>query len=174
MPTMIETDGRLLPSGPQENASIDAVSRRALLAAFAAVGASTILPRPARAAEGVAINVWKSRYCGCCGGWVDYMRTKGYRVNVTAIEDMDPLKTRLGIPRDLESCHTAKVGDYLIEGHVPEPAIAKLLAERPAVKGLALPGMPAGSPGMDGAPGVYDVIGFDGAGKSSVFLRTGA
>lgn len=174
MPIAVKADGRLAPTGAQKRASIEGVSRRALLAAVAAVGASTILLRPARAADGVSIDVWKSRYCGCCGGWVDYMRAKGYRVNVTAVEDMDPLKARFGVPADLASCHTARIRDYLIEGHVPEPAIAKLLAEQPALKGLALPGMPSGSPGMDGTPGVYAVVGFDGAGKTSVFLRTGA
>ncbi|MCB1543967.1 MAG: DUF411 domain-containing protein [Methylobacteriaceae bacterium] len=151
-----------------------AVSRRALIAALAAFGAGTLVRSPARAADGVSVDVWKSPYCGCCGGWIDYMRAKGYRVNVTAVEDMDPVKIRFGVPADLTSCHTAKIGDYLIEGHVPEPAIAKLLAERPALRGLALPGMPEGSPGMDGPPGVYAVVGFDGAGRTSIFLRTGA
>ncbi len=150
-----------------------AISRRALLAVLSALGAATVVHSPARAGKTV-VEVWKSAYCGCCGGWIDYMRAKGYRVDVTDVEDMDPIKARFGVPDALTSCHTAKIGEYLIEGHVPEPAIAKLLAERPALKGLALPGMPAGSPGMNGAPGVYTVIGFDAAGKADAFMRTGA
>ena len=162
------------PIATAATTSDGAVSRRALMVALAAFGSTMLMRGQARAASGVSVDVWKSPYCGCCGGWIDYMRAKGYRVNVTAVEDMDPVKVRFGVPADLTSCHTAKIGDYLIEGHVPEPAIAKLLAERPALNGLALPGMPEGSPGMDGPPGVYAVVGFDGAGRTSIFLRTGA
>ncbi len=115
-------------------------------------------PQPAKAG---AITVWKSPTCGCCGGWVDYMRGKGYQVAVNLVADPDPIKAKLGVPEALYSCHTAKVDGYLVEGHVPEAAVAKLLAERPDLKGIALPGMPDGAPGMDGTPGIYRIVGFD-------------
>lgn len=165
---------RLLSRTAAQTEIAGAVSRRALLAALTALGVTTVIRGSVRAAEPVAVEIWKSPSCGCCGGWVDYMRARGYRVDVTAVEDMEPIKARFGVPDALTSCHTARIGDYVIEGHVPEPAIAKLLAERPALKGLALPGMPVGSPGMDGAPGVYTVIGFDSAGAAQAFMRTGA
>lgn len=119
------------------------------------------------------ITVWKSATCECCGGWVDYMRGKGYRLTVNVVPDPDAIKASLGIPESLYSCHTAKIGDYLVEGHVPEKAVAKLLAERPALKGIALPGMPPGSPGMDGAPGIYRIVGFEANGRIRGFVESG-
>lgn len=152
------------------------VARRALLVALVYGGASVALRMRAfaqtAAGDARLVEVWKSPYCGCCGGWVDYMRAKGYRVNVTEVEDVDAIKARFGIPPALHSCHTAKIGGYFVEGHVPEPAIAKLLTERPDVKGVALPGMPEGSPGMNGRPGVYEVVSFDAAGRARPFLTT--
>jgi hypothetical protein len=126
--------------------------------------------QPAKAGT---ITVWKSPTCGCCGGWVDYMRGKGYQVSVNLVANPDPIKVTLGVPEALYSCHTAKIDDYLVEGHVPEAAVAKLLAERPKLKGIALPGMPQGSPGMDGVPGVYRVVGFDANGRIRRFAEVG-
>jgi len=100
------------------------------------------------------------------------MRKLGYKVDVNELEDVASKKTAMGVPEELWSCHTSKVGDYLIEGHVPEPAMAKLLTERPNVKGLALPGMEQGAPGMGGAPGTYRVLAFDRDGRSRLFLTT--
>jgi hypothetical protein len=152
------------------------ISRRALLLGLAVVGggagvAWSVLgsTQPAKA----AITVWKSPTCGCCGGWVDYMRGKGYQVSVNLVADPDPIKARLGVPAALYSCHTAKIDDYLVEGHVPEAAVAKLLAERPNLKGIALPGMPEGSPGMDGTPGIYRIVGFDANGRIHRFAEVG-
>ncbi len=153
------------------------VSRRALLigvtvAAGGGALAWTLLGSTESASAGT-ITVWKSPTCGCCAGWVSYMRGKGYRVNVTDVGDIVPTKVRFGIPEALHSCHTSKIDNYIIEGHVPADAIAKLLAQRPDLKGIALPGMPAGSPGMDGVPGIYHVVGFTDDGHLAGFANVG-
>ena len=85
-------------------------------------------------AKAGTITVWKSPTCGCCGEWVTYMRRKGYQVSVNLVANPEAIKANLGVPASLYSCHTAKIDDYLVEGHVPEAAIAKLLAERPNLK----------------------------------------
>lgn len=93
--------------------------------------------------------VHKSASCGCCGLWVEHMRTAGFAVEVRNTDDLNPLKERVGVPYGKGSCHTAEVGGYFIEGHVPADDVKRLLAEQPDAKGLVLPGMPAGSPGME-------------------------
>jgi hypothetical protein len=93
--------------------------------------------------------VHKNESCGCCNGWVDHMRAAGFAVEVRNEDNLDPVKTRLGVPPGKGSCHTAEVGGYLIEGHVPAEDIRRLLAQRPDARGLVLPGMPLGSPGME-------------------------
>ena len=103
----------------------------------------------AETAVATTIEVVKSPYCGCCTQWVDYLRREGFEVRVTDVEDVTPTARRLGVPDDLRSCHTASVEGYAIEGHVPAADIRRLLAERPAAAGLAVPGMPIGSPGME-------------------------
>jgi len=104
--------------------------------------------------------VHKDPSCGCCGSWIAYLRTAGFSVEVIETADVDRVKTRLGVPSGLESCHTAEIGGYVIEGHVPHTAIRRLLAEKPRAIGIAVPGMPPSSPGMDvpGARDIYDVI----------------
>jgi hypothetical protein len=109
------------------------------MAAPAAVTADTVL-------------VHKSPSCSCCSGWVEHLRQSGFIVEVDDTDAMDPIKARLGVPTEKAACHTAEVGGYFIEGHVPAADVRRLLAERPAARGLALPGMPMGSPGM-GPPG---------------------
>lgn len=115
-------------------------------------------------------TVYHDPNCGCCGGWVAHMRSAGFQVNVIDTDDLAGIKNRFAIPSDLASCHTAKIGNYLIEGHVPARAVQRLLVERPAAAGLAVPGMPTGSPGME-APGApdetYDVMLFGPWGKRS-------
>jgi hypothetical protein len=103
----------------------------------------------AQSALAATIEVVKSPYCGCCTFWVDYLRREGFEVRVIDVEDVTPTARRLGVPDDLRSCHTASVEGYAIEGHVPAADIRRLLAERPAAAGLAVPGMPIGSPGME-------------------------
>lgn len=113
------------------------------------------------------MTVSKDPQCGCCDGWVDYLRKAGLNVSVTATANMDAVKKRLGVPDDLASCHTGEIGGYVIEGHVPYPSIRKLLTEKPRAVGLAVPGMPQSSPGMDvpGASDVYEVVLFGTEGR---------
>ncbi len=97
--------------------------------------------------------------CGCCSGWVQHLRDAGFTVRVEVTSDLGMIRTRLGVPMELAACHTAEVAGYLLEGHVPATAVKHLLAERPSAKGLAVPGMPVGSPGMEGAqPQPYTVV----------------
>lgn len=150
------------------------ISRRALVISLAgAAGASAFgwsLLGSSEPADAQTITVWKSSTCGCCGVWVAYMRGKGYRVNVNNVSDPDSIKRSFGIPSGLYSCHTAKIGNYIVEGHVPAAAVATLLEQQPELKGIALPGMPSGSPGMDGPPGVYRIIGFSADGSTHRFI----
>lgn len=95
------------------------------------------------------VEVFKSPTCGCCSGWVDHLRQAGFQVEVTETDDLEPIRKELGVPYGKGSCHTARVGGYVVEGHVPATDIQRLLAERPDVRGLVLPGMPLGSPGME-------------------------
>jgi hypothetical protein len=142
------------------------------VSALAGGGAAWWLLRPAASLAGPEVTVWKSPLCGCCGGWIAYMQGRGYKVTVNNVEDLDRYRQMLGVPDSLLSCHTARVAGYLVEGHVPEPAVARLLRERPDIKGIALPGMPVGAPGMDGKPGTYEVLAFDKDGRSRLFLKT--
>lgn len=118
------------------------------------------------------MTVYKSPTCGCCVAWVDHLRANGLTVEVVDEPQMNPLKGSLGVPGDLRSCHTATIGDYVVEGHVPAQDIQRLLAERPAVRGLAVPGMPIGSPGMEMGDRVdpYEVIAFKGE-QRTVFAQ---
>lgn len=100
--------------------------------------------------NGIMAMVYKSPSCGCCGVYASYMDKQGYQVERHNIEDMSEVKDRFGIPYELESCHTMEVGGYVVEGHVPNEAIEKLLGEKPDIKGIGMPGMPSGSPGMPG------------------------
>lgn len=116
-------------------------------------------------------EVWKSQSCGCCTGWVSYLEAKGYTVTVHDVDDVDPIKDQLKVPEEARSCHTAKIGDLVVEGHVPVEAIDKVLAERPkGVTGIAAPGMPSGSPGMDVDKKPYPVVTF-GNGKTTLLGR---
>ena len=116
------------------------------------------------------ITVYKDPNCGCCRNWIAHLIKNGYRVDAKDTPDMDQIKTTLGVPTALHSCHTAIVAGYLIEGHVPAADIDRLLATKPKVKGLAVPGMPMGSPGMEGgAKQHYQVMAFDRTGKARVF-----
>lgn len=115
-----------------------------------AVAASTPVTTPHEAVAGMPkVLVHKSPSCGCCGLWVEHLRKSGFPVEVRNEENLNPTKQRLGIPPGKGSCHTAEVDGYVIEGHVPVEDIQRLLSERPRARGLVLPGMPAGSPGME-------------------------
>jgi len=111
------------------------------------------------------VRVYKSPTCGCCSAWSEHLKENGFEVELVDTNDMPTVKVALGVPYELGSCHTAEVGDYLVEGHVPADDIKALLSEAPSgVRGLAVPNMPIGSPGMETpgmAPESYDVIAFD-------------
>ncbi len=123
------------------------------------------------AATGPLVTVYKSPTCGCCANWVEHMKAEGFQVEVHDVPDVRPTKRTHGVPGHLESCHTALAGGYAIEGHVPADVIRRLLAEKPQVAGIAVPGMPVGSPGMEmGArKDPYDVIAFTKDGQTSVY-----
>jgi hypothetical protein len=118
-----------------------------------------------------AVIVNKSPTCGCCSRWIDHLRANGFRVDAHDVSDMERVRREAGVPPRLGSCHTARIGSYVIEGHVPATEIRRLLREAPPVQGLAVPGMPIGSPGMEmGARRqAYEVLAFDEAGRTSVY-----
>ncbi len=144
------------------------LDRRRFLTVLGTAGA-VLAMKPAFAETGLPkVVVSKDPSCGCCSGWVDHIRAAGFPVEVRDTPAINQVKVRLGVPQDLASCHTAEVGGYVVEGHVPADAIKRLLAERPQVKGVAVPGMPVGSPGME-VEGVendtYDVVLFGPTGQ---------
>lgn len=116
-----------------------------------AVAMTTTSPESAATASNPLplVVVHKSASCGCCGLWVEHMQQAGFTVEVRNLDNVNPVKQRLGVPLGKGSCHTAEVGGYFVEGHVPADDVKRLLAQKPAAKGLVLPGMPAGSPGME-------------------------
>ncbi|MFQ5569114.1 MAG: DUF411 domain-containing protein [Rhodothermales bacterium] len=125
--------------------------------------------------ETETVVVYKSPTCGCCGKWVDHMREAGFEVEVHDLDNLSTVKATHGVLPKVASCHTALVGGYVVEGHVPATYVKKLLEERPAVTGIAVPGMPMGSPGMEGPTSVdYDVLTFDKTGKTAVFAHVKA
>ena len=148
-------------------------TRAAMLVAACTIGLACSGDRSAReepTGNATLITVYKSPTCGCCTAWVDHLRNEGFRVVAIDTTDLEPIKRRYDVPRRLSSCHTAVVGNYVIEGHVPAADIRRLLAERPQIRGLAVPGMPQGSPGMEtGVTERYDVLALMGDGKATVF-----
>ena len=149
---------------------MDLLSRRHLLAGLAVLAAL----RPALAATAPQVEVWKNRGCGCCTAWAQHLERSGFVVAaVHEVDDAAAIGAAAGVPADLAGCHTAKVAGYVVEGHVPAAAVQRLLAERPAVQGLAVPGMPLGSPGMEvpGQPAEpFDVIAFAADGSRALFM----
>jgi hypothetical protein len=156
----------------------ESMSRRAMLASLmkataVGCGIAAALPMVAHA-DAPSITVYKDPSCGCCTKWVEHLRAAGLRPAVHDRGDMDALKDSLGVPPSLRSCHTAVAGKYVIEGHVPASDVTRLVAAKPkGVLGLAVPDMPAGSPGMEmpGRHDAYEVIAFSANGKTSVFAR---
>jgi hypothetical protein len=143
------------------------VTRRIIL--LSGVGAVMLLSRTAMSAWPM-VTVHKDPNCGCCGGWVAHLETHGFQVKVIETTELNRVRARLGVPFDLQACHTAQVAGYLIEGHVPATALEKFLREKPVALGLAVPGMPSGSPGMTGDYEEYDVILF-GKNERRVYSR---
>jgi len=119
-----------------------------------------------------SVIVYKDPNCGCCSKWVEYMKNNGFNVTAIDTSDVAGVKAKYGIGPELQSCHTAIIGDYAVEGHVNAEEIHRMLKEKPAIAGLAVPGMPTGSPGMEGAiREKYDILTFDRAGKTTVYAQ---
>jgi hypothetical protein len=147
---------------------LDKMSRRGLLLMLA----STAAPFGAGSSQAAAlppVMVYRDPSCGCCESWSAYLRANGFAVTIISRTDMESVKARLKVPDSLISCHTAEIGGYVVEGHVPLAALRRLLDERPQVIGISAPGMPVGSPGMEGGgkPEAYDVVLFGSAGQFS-------
>ena len=142
--------------------------RRALLVSLA------LAPLPLMAQPATLVEVWKTPSCGCCKDWVEHLRANGFEVRTHEDTDTTSVRERNRIPNDYGSCHSAVVGKYALEGHVPAREIARLLKEKPDAVGLAVPGMPLGSPGMDGPEYggrrmAYDVLLILSSGEAKVF-----
>lgn len=136
----------------------------ALLALGACTGSGATVSAP--------IEVFYAPSCSCCGRWVSHLEENGFEVAVTAVADVAVVRRERGVPPNLAACHTAFIGGYFIEGHVPAADIRRLLAERPAVQGLAVPGMPSGSPGMSAEnPIPYNTLVLDADGNVEIYAR---
>ena len=146
------------------------IDRRTMIGLALAAIPAVACSRPAKAAE---INVYKSPYCGCCGAWVDNLKVSGLKVVVHEMEDVTPIARKAGVPDEARSCHTAIVDGYFVEGHVPASDIRKLLRERPKARGITVPGMPIGSPGMEQGDRkeTYATLIVDRSGVTRVFAR---
>lgn len=155
--------------------SIESLCTRRALVLGAAQIAGALSPSRISWATGALprMIVTRDPNCGCCGAWVAHVKAAGFPVEVVEAADLAPLKAKLGVPENLASCHTAEVGGYVVEGHVPADAIKRLLAQRPPATGLAVAGMPIGSPGMEvpgTSPETYDIMLFAHGGRR-VFAR---
>ena len=147
------------------------IGRRSIIVGGLIAFASAAIGAPAKDVPSIIVH--RDPNCGCCGAWVDHLRTSGFATEVFETAAINRLKSKLGVPQSLASCHTAEIDGYVIEGHVPAAAIRRLLAERPQGKGLAVAGMPIGSPGMevDGSePETYSVVLFGPLGQQ-IFAR---
>lgn len=137
-----------------------------------ALGAMAFAAVPAFAAGALPqVEVFKNPSCGCCGAWVDHLKAAGFDVKVTLVDDTSVARKKYGLPDKFGSCHTAVVGGYAVEGHVPAADVKKLLAMKPVAVGIAVPGMPAGSPGMEmgSRKDPYQVLLVDKQGRERVF-----
>jgi hypothetical protein len=152
------------------------MARRTVLLG-AAAAATTLLAGCAKAAAPLAIQVYKTPVCACCGKWIDALASAGLKPRVSVLDDLTKVRATYGVPDALSSCHTARIGGYVIEGHVPPADILRLLKERPKALGLVLPGMPIGSPGMEMAGVASEpyatLLLLDAKGATRVFARHG-
>ncbi len=162
------------------------MNRRGLIARLMAVGMVVAIallgPLTGQAQAATELTVYRSPTCNCCGHWVDHMQAAGFAVEDVVTDDMDAIKDQYGVPEALASCHTALIEGYVIEGHVPASDVQRLLSERPAILGLAAPGMPVGSPGMetgdspsgpvfDHRVDPYTVVSFTANGDTATFAK---
>jgi hypothetical protein len=145
------------------------VKRRNTLAAIASL---ILLAISSPSQSGPLVTVFKTPTCACCGKWVEHLRANGFAVKVQEVNDTAGYERQYRVPRTMESCHTAVVNGYTIEGHVPATEIKRLLNEKPKAVGLAVPGMPVGSPGMEAAHSeAFSVFVFDEGGRTAVYAR---
>jgi len=162
---------------PESNQSLTTRSNGSTwwITAFATVAAVTAAGTwfsiPTVGAQGADIVVYKSPTCGCCNNWIAHLRNNGFEVNVVNVPNTRPTRERVGVPHRLGSCHTGVIGDYWVEGHVPADLIQRLISEKPDdIRGIAAPGMPMGSPGMEGPnPVVYEVLAYGTDGQLSIY-----
>ena len=146
-----------------------------VVVATAVLATALVFARAQQAPTAVTVEVFKTPTCGCCGVWVEHLRANGFTVVAHEVDqaELDGIAREAGLGTELRSCHTAKVGGYAVEGHVPAADIKRLLAERPEVAGIAVPGMPVGSPGMEMGDrrDPYNVVAFTRDGRRSVFAQ---
>ncbi len=154
------------------------ITRRTTLKAVGIALGATILTHPkvgSTSSPDKAVTVWKTPNCGCCKDWVIHLREAGFQVVTNDVSDTAPIRQKLGLPAKFGSCHTAQVGGYVLEGHVPAQDVKRLLREKPVAMGLAVPGMPVGSPGMEmqddmlGVRDAFDVVLVNADGSSRIF-----
>ena len=147
------------------------LNRRSFLAVLGTSGAAMMAGRAFAQANLPKVIVTKDPNCGCCGKWAAHMREHGFKVKEVATTQMGQVKGEAGVPQALGSCHTARVGGYVVEGHVPAADVRRMLTEKPAIAGISAPGMPMGSPGMEGPYPAdrYDVVSFDAQGRTAVY-----
>jgi hypothetical protein len=120
------------------------------------------------------MTVYKSPTCGCCSKWVEHMQANGFDVKAVNVDDIDKVKRERGVPADAASCHTGLVNGYVVEGHVPADAVLKMLKDKPAFAGIAVAGMPMGSPGMEvpgGQKDAFNIVSFDKSGKTALYQK---
>jgi len=144
---------------------------RAAEAATARPAVNTALHAAGHSAESSLLAVvYKTPTCGCCAKWVEHLQANGFKVEVHDMDAVEPVKAELGVPGELASCHTARIGGYVFEGHVPAEVIQRVLREKPEAAGFAVPGMPTGSPGMEGpTKDPYDIVAFNKDGSTRVY-----
>ena len=138
-----------------------------------ALAETTVAEVPVSSAQSMPnILVYKTPSCGCCNGWIEHLQAAGFSVEGRNLRDLMSIKRDAGVPVGLSSCHTALVGGYVVEGHVPVEQVKRMLAEQPDISGIAVPGMPIGSPGMEGPNAKpYQVISFDDSGNARVYAE---
>ena len=149
------------------------LDRRTFVSTLAGAALASLAPRGAQALAKTKLVIYKSPTCGCCGNWVTHVKEFGFDTEIHDVDDVSPIKVKHKVPARLASCHTALAENYVFEGHVPADLIARVLKEKPKIAGIAVGGMPIGSPGMEmgSRKDPYDVMAFDAAGKLSVYAK---